>query len=372
MKLHSAPIQRMHLLDSLRGLAALIVVFHHFMVFNGEVLKAKVSPPIMNVFHFISDLNVEAVLFFFVISGFSIGLAQRGTLLNNQAETNIYLYKRFKRIIPTYLIALGIAFLVGLIIKSLQQESYSFTNLLGNLLFLQTSAGATNYWFSPYGQNGPLWSLAYEMFFYLFFPAFSVFLVKTKIFKSKISVFFGLAFVTLISVSVNKYITFIPPFAFLSFYLIWWAGFQVAIEYLKRKSDFVFWGLLLIVCIVLLVLQQLIPSTSIVEIIKALLIACFLYFALFLNLHWISKLKDWFKTLINKLFNVIGHGSYALYALHYPVFILMGHFEIKWMYQLIFIFGLIIYCIFLENKITRKKFKMFALNYMLINHKRIG
>jgi peptidoglycan/LPS O-acetylase OafA/YrhL len=364
--------QRMHFLDSLRGIAALVVVFHHFMVFNGDILADKFSTSTMSVFHFISDLNVEAVLFFFVISGFSIGLAQRGQFLSSRAGTNNYFYKRFKRIVPIYLIGLGLAALVGLCINSLQEESYRFFNLLGNLLFLQTSAGATNYWFSPYGLNGPLWSLAYEMFFYIFFPLFSLLIFRYKIFKVKINVFILLVLCTLICIVINKYLFFIPPLAFLSFFIIWWAGFQISKEYLERIPDYTFWGMLLIMCMLLLVFQSYIPSTSIIEIIEALLIASFLYLSLFLNLHWVSGIKNTLKNIINRLFKAIGHGSYALYALHYPVFLLMNHFEIKWSYQIFFIFILIICCIFLEKKISAEKFRMFALNYMLINHKKIG
>ncbi len=369
---NDTPIKRMPFLDSLRGIAALMVVFHHFMVFNSEVLSAIAPGSLMRVFYFVSDLNVEAILFFFVLSGFSIGLAQKGELLNSRAATNAYLYKRFKRILPIYVIALALAALVGLVINSLEKESYSLTNLLGNILFLQTATGATHYWFSPYGQNGPLWSLAYEMFFYVLFPLFSLLLLKFKIFKTKAIVFVLLILCAFTCIAVNKYLLFIPPLAFLSFFIVWWGGFQIAIDYLNRKPDFIFWGILLIICMVLLALQHWIPSTSIIEIIKALLIACFLYVALFFNLRWTAVLKNRFKNAVNVVFNAIGHGSYALYALHYPVFILMSYFGIKWIYQIIFIFALIGCCIFLEKTLTNKKFKILTLNYMLINRKRIG
>jgi peptidoglycan/LPS O-acetylase OafA/YrhL len=368
----TTPINRLHFLDSLRGIAALIVVFHHFMVFNGNALRSKVSAPFMNVLYFISDLNVEAVLFFFVISGFSIGLAQRGELLKSRSAANIYFYKRFKRILPIYLIALGLAALVGLFINSLQKESYSLANLLGNLLFLQTAAGATDYWFSPYGQNGPLWSLAYEMFFYIFFPIFSVLLLKTKSFENKIIAFCFLICCTLASIVVNKSFVFIPLFAFLSFFIVWWMGFEIAVEYLNRAPDFIFWGLLLGTCCILLLLQHRIPSATIIEIIKSLLIGSFLYLTLFLNLQWSSKVKNGLKAMINKVFKSLGHGSYALYALHYPIFILMNHLGVRWTYQIIFIFVLVICCIFLEKALTRQKFSIFALNYMLVNQKKLG
>jgi peptidoglycan/LPS O-acetylase OafA/YrhL len=44
-------------------------------------------------------------------------------------------------------------------------ERLGWQTLLGNILFLQSIAVA------PFGTNGPLWSLAYEFWFYIWFPA---------------------------------------------------------------------------------------------------------------------------------------------------------------------------------------------------------
>ena len=85
--------KRLATLDSLRGLAALVVVFHHFMVFNTNAVQMLVPKTIHDIFLCVSDLNNEAVLFFFVLSGFSIGLAQKGKLISNRPAFNNYLYK---------------------------------------------------------------------------------------------------------------------------------------------------------------------------------------------------------------------------------------------------------------------------------------
>ncbi|RKD12422.1 hypothetical protein BCY91_12295 [Pelobium manganitolerans] len=348
--------RRMRFLDSLRGLAALVVVFHHFMVFNSGKLEQSLSAKAMRILHFISDLNVEAVLFFFVLSGFSIGLSQRGKLLRHRVAIKRYLYKRFRRIMPIYLMALALAAFVGFLAQALFKESYSFSNLVGNLLFLQTPAGATDFWFSPYGQNGPLWSLAFEMFFYLFFPLFSMLLLKIRV--PKLAVYLFLLLTSVACIAFNKYLVFIPPLAFLSFFLVWWAGFQIAGEYLQRRANFLIWITVFVVCTSLLTVSQLVPSTALLEILKTLLIASVLYFLLFLDLSWVSAFKWRAKKLVNSILGPVGDGSYALYALHYPIFILMQYFEVDWIHQIIFIFALIICCVFLERWISKKRFKL--------------
>ena len=66
--------QRIPTLDSLRGLAALLVVFHHAF---SHFPNCFPQPPgyTGNLLQIISELNVAAVLFFFFLSGYSIALS---------------------------------------------------------------------------------------------------------------------------------------------------------------------------------------------------------------------------------------------------------------------------------------------------------
>jgi peptidoglycan/LPS O-acetylase OafA/YrhL len=178
---------RLRVLDSLRGFAAVLVVIHHFMVFNEKKISGLISNEFYYFLQFLSSLNQLAVLFFFVLSGFSIGYSLKGRLLKNRVEANNYLYKRLRRILPIYILALIFSLIIGILINNEHAPTYSLYNFIGNILFLQTSINATSYWFSPYGQNGPLWSLAYEMFFYLFLPVLSYVILRFKI-KSGIKI----------------------------------------------------------------------------------------------------------------------------------------------------------------------------------------
>src|SRR5258708_4374619 len=129
-------MKRIKILDSCRGLAALIVVFHHLYTRFGYLYPQENSMAIHGVLNFISQLNGEAVLFFFILSGFSIRLSLRKGLPVRKESLNEYLYRRFKRILPLYFLALLVTFIAGLIIHQTFKPDYSIRNLIGNLFFL--------------------------------------------------------------------------------------------------------------------------------------------------------------------------------------------------------------------------------------------
>jgi peptidoglycan/LPS O-acetylase OafA/YrhL len=59
--------------------------------------------------------------------------------------------------------------------------------LLGNLAFLQTIAVA------PFGSNGPLWSLAFEFWYYIWFPALVVLVRQRRLSPALLALLIGVA-----------------------------------------------------------------------------------------------------------------------------------------------------------------------------------
>ena len=165
-------------LDSLRGLAALIVVFHHCLVTFPpfwEVYQHPVKPGLYRLFgntplHLLWD-GPEFVLVFFTLSGFVLSLPFWG---DHPLGYKPFVIRRILRIYPPYLAAVTI----GMILMSLLSHG-PLTGLsdwttqfwshpldwktIGDHVFLMASAG-NNY------IDTPVWSLVVEMHASLLFP----------------------------------------------------------------------------------------------------------------------------------------------------------------------------------------------------------
>jgi peptidoglycan/LPS O-acetylase OafA/YrhL len=90
-------------LDSMRGIAAVIVLFHHFfMMFCREALKATSIPAL--IYPLIAGR--ESVMLFFMLSGFVLALPQ---LRGKSQSYPVYLLRRTLRIYGPYLGALAFA-----------------------------------------------------------------------------------------------------------------------------------------------------------------------------------------------------------------------------------------------------------------------
>jgi peptidoglycan/LPS O-acetylase OafA/YrhL len=169
---------RIDSLDSLRGLAALIVVFHHCLVtfpLFWSVYQHPADTALMRILgnspvHLLWD-GPEFVLVFFTLSGFVLSLPFWG---GKSLTYRQFLVRRVFRIYPTYLVAVTIgAILMSLLstgpLTGLSAWSAQFWNrpltwtTAFDHVFLMASAG-NNY------IDTPVWSLVVEMHASLIFP----------------------------------------------------------------------------------------------------------------------------------------------------------------------------------------------------------
>jgi len=135
-------------LDGLRGLAVLLVVLGHLLLFSRE------GP---------SDLAALGVLLFFVLSGFLI----TGVLLNDKSArgrislSNFYL-RRVLRLAPALLIFLAVAAVLIFRRAIVDVPSYE---LIACVLYMRNIFGRSS-------SLGHLWSLSLEEQFYALWPCF--------------------------------------------------------------------------------------------------------------------------------------------------------------------------------------------------------
>jgi peptidoglycan/LPS O-acetylase OafA/YrhL len=158
-------------LESLRGLAALLVVFNHFLQFSNQILYV---PLVINGY-----LMVDL---FFVISGFVIYSAY-SERIHSAKDFSRFVFLRLGRIYPVHIIFVVIFLLIEILkLMSENTAKKAFTlnsiNALWENLFLIQGV-------IPYGDltyNIPSWSISVEFITYLLFG------ILILIFKRKVTI----------------------------------------------------------------------------------------------------------------------------------------------------------------------------------------
>jgi peptidoglycan/LPS O-acetylase OafA/YrhL len=143
-------------LEMMRGLASLQVFFGHlFIIFLFNDLTLTNRPFWIEAF---LTWSGEAVLIFFVLSGLVIALSQA----RQSRGRSSFIRARLRRLLPLYLVVVLISFLVD----SVLGHRLYLKPIWGHLLFLQS----WNVKSVPlFRSNPPLWSLSFEMYFYLLY-----------------------------------------------------------------------------------------------------------------------------------------------------------------------------------------------------------
>lgn len=151
-------------LDILRGIAALVVVGFHLISCYPRAFDTHFElGPILH-YNFPGHMSV---LVFFILSGYVIAINTKP--LTDRKSIGTYIRKRLTRIVPIYVLAL-------LFTVAITCGRYSVGTVLANLFFVSVPLDNVMI------ENGPLWSLNYELVYYFAFIAFSYFnisLVKT-------------------------------------------------------------------------------------------------------------------------------------------------------------------------------------------------
>jgi peptidoglycan/LPS O-acetylase OafA/YrhL len=192
-------------------------------------------------FYFLTGFGHEAVMVFFVISGYLVGGKVWSLYREGRFGWRRYLADRASRLYAVLLVALllgaaldwsGYLFFnkYGLynhgyegsiaVLGTAPIERMGWRDFLVNAFFLQTIAGST------FGSNGPLWSLAYEWWYYILFPG--ILLVVFR--KSLIGLTVGAALTVLL--------LFVLPFDIIWLFGIWLLGVAAAIlpPMVERRS----------------------------------------------------------------------------------------------------------------------------------------
>ena len=136
--------QRFLALDTLRGVAILMVLFGHFL--PDRVVFGQLA-------HHVTSLGRGGVLLFFLLSGY---LIFRNV---ERQDTTVFLSRRLFKIFPAYSINVALIFLFGFFTAG--HENWNLKVLLANLFMVQDIFGQDLL-------NGVFWTLLIEIKFYAF------------------------------------------------------------------------------------------------------------------------------------------------------------------------------------------------------------
>ncbi|MES2568821.1 MAG: acyltransferase [Verrucomicrobiota bacterium] len=317
-------------LDALRGLLATYVLLGHsrWLLWAGHEEWSRHAHALLEkIIVYASALlryGHEAVTVFFVLSGFFIHLRFAQSSADKRQEEfqwSRFFQRRLHRLLPPYWLALGLTVVLDAIGRHFCSALYNGTtgNTLLDLNFAQTgfSSGAVlpALLMLPkslgigFGSNGPLWSLAFEVVYYLLYPAWLGLRRLNAVAAYLAAPLIGFGALLL------PQVTFIS--AVLQYYPVWIAGAALA-EILCRPGK----SLLALACplgvgIFAWIGFRLVPSNAWVLLGSAS--AGFIAVLLFARLpSGICNFR------VHRIAEQVGLRSYSLYICHFPILCLMS------------------------------------------------
>lgn len=300
-------------LDLLRFVSALLVVICHYrgFFFIEYGLLPNVDKNIFTqAFYFIGRLGHEPVIVFFVLSGFLVGGRAMNRILNNNVDVKSYFIDRFTRIMLPLLTALLFMIIIYLILG----EPIPFKDIFGSLISLQGVLTGS-------GNNAPLWSLAYEVWFYLLIGCFMIISRGTNS-RNVMAAFFVLFLCICVFTKLQTMYLLILLLGTFAFFLP-----RENIKHIKSKII-----ILLILLCCTFVLSQLTSETRFLKLtvfshIDKRYISILLAFISALLVRYLSVAKPhkntWVK--LERISTKFSDFSYTLYLTHYPLMFLLSY-----------------------------------------------
>ena len=217
-----APRRRLTTVEAVRGFAATYVVVGHLPVMFGPSTEGM---------RWLLPLRFgqEAVTLFFIVSGLVI---EHSMARAPEQGFRSYFVRRARRIYPVFIAGLILAY-VATCLRHERWADPDWIGLLGNLAMLQDYRDAKpGGWFDAYQRSWPLWSLAYEWWFYmLYFPLRALVPERHRWWAACGLGLGGVVGYAAIPNGACLYLALLP---------LWWAGVEVAAEH--RRSGAVTWA----------------------------------------------------------------------------------------------------------------------------------
>jgi peptidoglycan/LPS O-acetylase OafA/YrhL len=303
------------LISLLRGLAAVIVVVAHLRAAMYPGLRAVADPPLwFKGLAFVSGFAHQAVLVFFVISGWLVG----GSLLNKIGQPGAianYAIDRVTRLwtvlIPTFLLTLLFAGMTGAV--SLNGFDFSPDNPYSAVNFLGSLVGLQRVLLQDFGGNFPLWSLANETWYYLLFPVLTVACTARK------------PVVRIACTTVLVLLCVQLPTSIVAYFLIWLLGVLFSRIRIECSDNARWaWALLVVAGAAYFRLTGELDAFEITTLGQDL-VCSLLYLVLLSSLQFEASAASALKGPVQRVGKFFAEFSFSLYVLHVPLIALLHH-----------------------------------------------
>jgi peptidoglycan/LPS O-acetylase OafA/YrhL len=228
--------QKFEWFDLFRGCAAMLVLLGHVRALMFLPYAESKPNGLGKVFFFMTGFGHEAVVIFFVLSGFFIIRSIHKSAVSGKWSASNYALNRLSRLWTVLIPALIISFVwdsIGMEFYS-TAPSYrgeipfmdvspvgklSLSVLLGNIFFVQSIVVPT------FGSNGALWSLTNEFWYYALFPLLYFSLVRQYNALTRIAL-------VMIAVAVTLFV----GYSIALYFLVWLMGGAVYLVVEKNKK----------------------------------------------------------------------------------------------------------------------------------------
>lgn len=302
-------------LDLIRWIAAMFVVIGHLRsLLFCSYQNVEYKTISIKIFYFLTSLGHESVVVFFILSGYLVGGKLIKEVKTNNFKWNVYLIKRITRLYVVLIPALVVGFSLDYIgikyfnLSEIYSNSFSLPSLnynvedrvnlntfILNLLMLQKSFSNT------FGSNGPLWSLAYEFWYYILFPTILI------IYNYKNSSFH----IIIISSILLTSILLILNIQIIIYLGIWIIG--AILSYFKKAHLKLRFSIPILLITLIIIKSNIIVFTELNDLLLAVSIS------IIINSIQNKELKTHWEKLNLKLADF----SFTLYLFHYPFIVFL-------------------------------------------------
>ena len=317
-------------LNAIRGLAAqIVVVSHAFLIFfSGESATVRWSVgKIYWIIMTIAPLAHQAVIVFFVISGWLVGGRILSDIIGQRFDLRKYIVDRTTRLwivlIPALAITMALdqgAIHLGAGTSIIASRSFFYPAVWHQVDPWSLKVFLSNAFFSQmitswqFGTNLSLWSLSNEFWYYFLLP----FILGACLAPSgKIRFICLLSVITIISLFlVSSQLAPDMPFRYMFYFLIW--SIAAVAASIPRKTAFVGIGG---IALCMMAISTIIGSPKFLPTVEsdlytAVFIVTFILLANKIPGKWLSPYANFFSSY-----------SYSLYLIHLPVLVFLMSFD---------------------------------------------